>query len=374
MATEDSRKLFMAGLPESVTEDTLRNLFSETGATVTEVSLPRDRATGRPRGFAFVRLGDEDEANRARQELDGRIVDGRPISVRPFHADPPGGREGAGPGAPRGDGPRGPRREGGEGGGYGAGGGYAGGGGGGGGYAGGGDRPGGYAGGGATGDRPGGFAPRDRGPRPGGGGRAPDAPDRTLYVGNLPYDAAQEEIEGLFSSVGAEAPAHVYMPVDQDGRKRGFGFVTMASAEAANAALDALRGAELRSRRLVINIAHPKGERPAGGGDRPGGYAGGGGGFRNTGGGGYAGGGGGGYAGGGGGGGYAGGGGGGAPGGGGGYAGGGAPAGGGDRARGKAGDRGRRRDHDGDGRGAAGGRGGRRDDAEDWRSNDWDDE
>ncbi|MFO0562464.1 MAG: RNA-binding protein [Polyangiales bacterium] len=358
MATEDSRKLFMAGLPESITEDTLRNLFSETGATVTEVSLPRDRATGRPRGFAFVRLGDEDEANRARQELDGRIVDGRPISVRPFHADPPGGREGV-----RGDGPpRGPRRDApGEGGGYG-----------------GGERSGGYgAGPGAGGgERAGGFGNRDRGPRP--GGRAPDAPDRTLYVGNLPYDASQEEIEGLFSSVGAEAPAHVYMPVDQDGRKRGFGFVTMASADAANAALDALRGAELRSRRLVINIAHPKGERPAGGGgERSGGYGGGGGGgFRNTGGGGYAGGGGGGggYGGGGGGGGY--GGGGGAPGGGGGYGGGGgAPGGGGggDRSRGKGADRGRRRDHDGEGRG--GGRGGRgRDDTDDWRSNDWDDE
>jgi nucleolin len=349
MATEDSRKLFMAGLPESVTEDALRNLFSETGATVTEVSLPRDRATGRPRGFAFVRLGSEDEANRARQELDGRIVDGRPISVRPFHADPPGGRE-AGDRGPR------PRREDG-------GGGYGGdrGGpppvGGGGGF-GGGDRP----------ERPGGFG--DRGPRPSGGMGGPprggDAPDRTLYVGNLPYDAAQEEIEGLFSSVGAEAPARVYMPVDQDGRKRGFGFVTMASAEAANAALEALRGAELRSRRLVINIAHPKGERPAGGGDRPersggGGYAGGGppggGGFRNTGGGGggFSGGGGGGY-------------GGGAP-------GGGAPGGGGpggDRSRGKPGDRGRRRDNDGDGRGGAGR--GRRGEDEDWRSNDWEDE
>jgi hypothetical protein len=345
MATEDSRKLFMAGLPESITEDTLRNLFSETGATVTEVSLPRDRATGRPRGFAFVRLGDEAEASRARQELDGRIVDGRPISVRPFHADPPGGREGV-----RGDGPsRGPRRDApGEGSGYG------------------GERSGSYGAGGS--ERTGGFGNRDRGSRP--GGRAPDAPDRTLYVGNLPYDASQEEIEGLFSSVGAEVPTHVYMPVDQDGRKRGFGFVTMASSDAANAALDALRGAELRSRRLVINIAHPKGERPAGGGgERSSGY-GGGGGFRNTGGGGY---GGGGYGGGGyGGGGYGGGGyGGGAPGGGGGY-GGGAP-GGGDRSRGKGADRGRRRDHDGEGRG--GGRGGRgRGDTDDWRSNDWDDE
>ena len=105
----------------------------------------------------------------------------------------------------------------------------------------------------------------------------------------------------------------VHLPMDPDGRKRGFGFVTMASADAAKGAIDALRGADIRGRRLVVNLAHPKGERPAG---ESGGYAGGGGGYAGGGGGGYAGGGGGyrpspgGYAGGGGGG-YAGGGGGG---------------------------------------------------------------
>jgi RNA recognition motif-containing protein len=51
--------------------------------------------------------------------------------------------------------------------------------------------------------------------------------------------------------------------MDADGRKRGFGFVTMASSEAAKAAADALRTAELRNRRLIVNLAHPKGERPA---------------------------------------------------------------------------------------------------------------
>jgi RNA recognition motif-containing protein len=216
MATEDARKLFMAGLPDSVTEEALRALFQETGANVTELTLPRDRATGRPRGFAFVRLGSEDEAERARQDLDGRIVDGKMISVRPFHAEPPAG----GAGGPRGERP--PRAEGGE--------------------------------------------------RPRGGTQA--APDRTLYVGNLPYDATQEEIDALLRNAGAESPVRVYLPLDQDGRKRGFGFVTMSSAEAANAALEALKGADLRGRRLIINIAHPKGERPA----RPEGAGGGGGG------------------------------------------------------------------------------------------------
>lgn len=242
MATEDSRKLFMAGLPDSITEEVLRALFSETSAQVTELTLPRDRATGRPRGFAFVRLGSQDEADRARQELDGRIVDGKMISVRPFHADPPVGRpEGA---SPLGLGPP-VRRD---------------------------------VGPGAPMGAPGGGM--DRPPRPGGMGGGPAAPDRTLYVGNLPYDATQEEIEVLLSTVGSEAAARVYLPLDQDGRKRGFGFVTMGSADAANAALEALKGADLRGRRLIVNIAHPKGDRPPRAeGAGPGGPGGGGGGF-----------------------------------------------------------------------------------------------
>ncbi len=225
MATEDARKLFMAGLPDSVTEEVLRGLFNETGAQVTELTLPRDRATGRPRGFAFVRLGSESEADRARQELDGRIVDGKMISVRPFHADPPPG------GVPRTDGPR-----------------PAGG-------------PGFPAGPGAGPGGPG--APGGGFERPRGGGGGQGSPDRTLYVGNLPYDATQEEVETLLRNLGAEGVARVYLPLDQDGRKRGFGFVSMATPEAANFAIEALKVADLRGRKLIVNIAHPKGERPA---------------------------------------------------------------------------------------------------------------
>ena len=139
------------------------------------------------------------------------------------------------------------------------------------------------------------------GPRP--GGPPPQAPDRTLYVGNLPYDINVQEVETLINGVcGDGSVVRVHLPMDPDGRKRGFGFVTMSSSETAKTASEQLKTIDMRGRRLVVNIAHPKGDRPAGGG-----YAGAGGG-----GGGYAGGGGGGYAGGGGGGGgYAGGGGGG---------------------------------------------------------------
>jgi nucleolin len=225
---EDSRKLFVAGLPDSITEDVLRQLFEATGGNVVEVSLPKDRATGRPRGFGFVTLATVEEATAARESLDGSFQGGKSISVRPFQAEPPRreGRPGVGPSS------------------------------------------GGFGGGG-----PGG---------PGGGGGGASAPDRTLYVGNLPYDATQEEVEGLITNTGAGPVVRVHLPMDPDGRKRGFGFVTMASADAAKGAIEALRGADIRGRRLVVNLAHPKGERPPreegrsgpGGYGGPGGYSG----------------------------------------------------------------------------------------------------
>jgi nucleolin len=239
MANEEA-KLFVAGLPDSVSEDVLKQLFEATGGTVVNVSLPKDRATGRPRGFGFVTLSTPAEAQAARDALDGSMQAGKSISVRPFQAEPP--RGGVGMGGP-GAGPGGPRT-------YGSG--------------------------------PGGPG---AGPRPMGGGGAggPGAPDRTLYVGNLPYDCTQQEIEGLINAVASGQVVRVHLPMDPDGRKRGFGFVTMSSPETAKAASEALKQADMRGRRLIINLAHPKGERPA----RPeGGYGGGGGSFGGGGGGG----------------------------------------------------------------------------------------
>jgi RNA recognition motif-containing protein len=214
MANEDARKLFVAGLPDSITEDVLRQLFEATGGTVSEISLPKDRATGRPRGFGFVTLSSSDEAQAARDSLDGSIQAGKSISVRPFQAEPPKRDSmGAGP---------------------------------------------------------------SRAPGPGG---APGAPDRTLYVGNLPYDVTQQEIETLIAGTNAGPVARVHLPTDPEGRKRGFGFVTMGTADGARGAIEALRGADLRGRRLVVNLAHPKGERPPRsdfGGGGGGGYSGGG--------------------------------------------------------------------------------------------------
>lgn len=244
---EESRKLFVAGLPDSMGEDVLRRLFEDTGGTVLEVSLPKDRATGRPRGFGFVTMSTSEQANAARQSLDGSFQAGRSISVRPFQAEPP--RREMGQAGPPGGGYGGPPRAYGPPGGGGFGGPPQG-------------MPGAPGGGGGFGGPP-------PGAGPGGGFGGPQgAPDRTLYVGNLPYDASVEEVEGLITVAGAGPVVRVHLPMDPDGRKRGFGFVTMGSAEAANAAIEALRGADVRGRRLVVNLAHPKGERPPGG-DRP---------------------------------------------------------------------------------------------------------
>ena len=238
----EDAKLFVAGLPDSVSEDVLKTVFEATGGKVVSVSLPKDRTTGRPRGFGFVTMSSAAEAQTARDSLDGSLQGGRSISVRPFQQEPPrvGERGPLSSGGPR-SGP------------------------------GGGAAP---------------FSARPSGP-------SPQAPDRTLYVGNLPYDINVQEVEQLINGVcGDGSVVRVHLPMDPDGRKRGFGFVTMSSSETAKTASEQLKTIDMRGRRLVVNIAHPKGDRPAGGG-----YAGGGGG----GGGGYAGGGGG-YSGGGGGG------------------------------------------------------------------------
>src|SRR6185503_21091563 len=105
MATDDARKLFVAGLPEAITEDALREVFEATGGKVTDVSLPRDRATGRVRGFGFVTFSSPEEATTARDSLDGSLQAGRPISVRPFSSEPP--RRAGGVGPERGDAPSG---------------------------------------------------------------------------------------------------------------------------------------------------------------------------------------------------------------------------------------------------------------------------
>ena len=120
-------RLFVGNLAYSTTEADLRSYFG-TVAPPSQVVLPVDRETGRPRGFAFVEFQDRGHAEAAIQKFNGQPFNGRPLAVSEARA-----REDRGPGGPR------------PGGGFG------------------GPRPGGS--GGFGGPRPGGFS----GPRPGGG-------------------------------------------------------------------------------------------------------------------------------------------------------------------------------------------------------------
>ena len=137
-----------------------------------------------------------------------------------------------------------------------------------------------------------------------------------IYVGNLPWRATDAQLSELFGVHGEVSDARIVTD-RETGRSRGFGFVTMTNAEAAQKAITALNGFSMEARALVVNEAREQqggGGGGGGGGFRrgPGGGGGGGRGRDGGGGGGYGGGGGGGggYGGGGGGGGYGGGGGG----------------------------------------------------------------
>ena len=111
----------------------------------------------------------------------------------------------------------------------------------------------------------------------------------SIFVGNLPFRAEQEDVIELFAQFGEVT--NCALPLERDtGRKRGFAFIEMADESTEEAAIEGLQGAELMGRPLRINKAEPRGSAPR----RGGGYGGGGYGGGGYGGGGYRGGGGGG--------------------------------------------------------------------------------
>lgn len=91
-------RLYVGNLSYGTTEDVLRDLFQSCG-TVTGCNLVIDKFTGKSRGFAFVEMASQDEANKAIAELHGRDCDGRPLTVneaRPREERPRGGGGGGG--------------------------------------------------------------------------------------------------------------------------------------------------------------------------------------------------------------------------------------------------------------------------------------
>jgi RNA recognition motif-containing protein len=113
-----------------------------------------------------------------------------------------------------------------------------------------------------------------------------------LYVGNLSWNTTDQSLRSAFEADGRTVK-DVHIMTDRDtGRSRGFAFVEMGSKEDAQAAIQALDGANIDGRQIKVNEARERAPRPAGGGGG-GGYRGGGGGGYGGGGGGYGGGGGG---------------------------------------------------------------------------------
>ena len=112
---------------------------------------------------------------------------------------------------------------------------------------------------------------------------------KNLYVGNLPFQTTNADLEQLFGQYGQVTKAQIITD-RETGRSRGFAFVEMG--DGAEAAIQALHDTEYQGRRMTVNEAKPREERPRGGGGG-GGYGGGGGGGYGGGGGGRSGGGGG---------------------------------------------------------------------------------
>ncbi len=91
---------------------------------------------------------------------------------------------------------------------------------------------------------------------------------KKLYVGNLPYNVSEDSVRQAFAAIGEVSS--VRLITDETGRMKGFGFVEMASDEAAAKAIASLNGTTFMGRNVIVNEARPQTERgrTGGGGSR----------------------------------------------------------------------------------------------------------
>lgn len=88
-----AKKLYIGGLSYNTTQDGLRDAFAQTGS-VTSATIITDKMTGRSRGFGFVEMANDDEAEKAIETWNGKELDGRKLTVneaRPMEARAPRG-------------------------------------------------------------------------------------------------------------------------------------------------------------------------------------------------------------------------------------------------------------------------------------------
>ena len=84
-----------------------------------------------------------------------------------------------------------------------------------------------------------------------------------LFVGNLSFDTTENDLQDAFAAHGTVTETNLMMD-RTTGRPRGFGFITMSTAEEAQKAIAALNGSQLGGRALTVNVAKPREERPTG--------------------------------------------------------------------------------------------------------------
>ena len=85
---------------------------------------------------------------------------------------------------------------------------------------------------------------------------------KNIYVGNLSFDVTEADFRAMFEEYGSVGSANLIMDRDT-GRPRGFGFVEMDDDAQAQAAMDALDGADMGGRALKVNEAKPRERRPS---------------------------------------------------------------------------------------------------------------
>ena len=88
--------------------------------------------------------------------------------------------------------------------------------------------------------------------------------NKKLFVGNLPWGINNDSLRELFAAVGEVVEAMVITD-RMSGRSKGFGFVTFATEEAAQAAVAQLNEKEIDGRKIIVNVARPREERRDGG-------------------------------------------------------------------------------------------------------------
>ena len=81
-----------------------------------------------------------------------------------------------------------------------------------------------------------------------------------IYVGNLSYEVDENDLIEVFESYGTVSSSKIIMDRD-NGRSKGFGFVTMENQEEANHAINELNGAVYEERDMVVNMAKPRKDR-----------------------------------------------------------------------------------------------------------------